>query len=314
MVSVYSFFCSVIFFNVSLIGVFLLRRRTWFLARYAASSLMVLTVLGLARLFIPVDLDSAYVIRSSYMYVENEQAARLAAEFGGKYIVKVSPDISVPHMAGLFHPVIYLPCMELSDEELRFILRHEIQHILSHDILKKFLFLAIEALFWWNPIAHISVNEIDALLELQCDAKITAGLDEEGVLDYVQAILSVMKQTYSTRSAGEAYSFAVAKDSPQLRQRFEVLFRRNHRRSKAVRVLLNCVFLALFILSYMVIIQPAYAPPEDIQGKYEFTNYNSYIRHMDGQYILYYNDTVLMELTEDEINSVPFNKLEILEE
>lgn len=367
MVSVYSFFCSVIFFNVSLIGVFLLRRRTWFLARYAASSLMVLTVLGLARLFIPVDLDSAYVIRSehiiptiqkaltskilggrisigavllliwgcgtvvfavrdlalclkahraraSYMYVENEQAARLAAEFGGKYIVKVSPDISVPHMAGLFHPVIYLPCMELSDEELRFILRHEIQHILSHDILKKFLFLAIEALFWWNPIAHISVNEIDALLELQCDAKITAGLDEEGVLDYVQAILSVMKQTYSTRSAGEAYSFAVAKDSPQLRQRFEVLFRRNHRRSKAVRVLLNCVFLALFILSYMVIIQPYYPSPEDVQGKYDFINYNSYIRHMDGQYILYYNDMALMELPEAEITSAPFNKLEILEE
>lgn len=365
MVSVYSFFCSVVFFNISLIGVFLLRRRTWFLARYAASSLMVLTVLGLVRLFLPVDLDSAHVIRServipaiqevlavplfggrlsigagllliwgcgtaafalrdlalymkarraraSYVYVENEQAARLAAEFGSSYVVKVSPNVSVPYMAGLFHPVIYLPCMELSDEELRFILRHEIQHILSHDILKKFLFLAIEALFWWNPIAHISVNEIDALLELQCNAKITAGLDEEGVLDYMQAILSVMKQTYSTRSAGEVYSFAAVKNLPQLRQRFEVLLHRDRRRSKAMRVLLGCSFLALFILSYTVIVQPYYPPPTDLQGQYLV--YGSYIKHVDGQYILYYENVALMNLTADDIKCAPFNELEILEE
>lgn len=367
MITVYSFFCSVVFFNVSLIGVFLLRRKTWFLARYAVSSLIFLTVLGFAHLFIPVDLNFAYVIRSErvipaiqrslasgilggrisigavlllvwgcgtavfavrdlalwlkarriraqYVYVEDEQAARLAAGFGGEYIVKVSPDVSVPHMAGLFHPVIYLPCLELTDEELRFILRHEIQHILSHDILKKFLFLAIEALFWWNPIAHISMGEIDALLELQCDSKIAAGLDEAGVLDYMQAILSVIKQTCPAHGAGEAYSLAVGRDSPQLRQRFEVLLHRNHRRSKAVRILLNCVFLALFILSYMVIVQPYYPPPDvEIHNAFKFTEENSFILFENGQYNLYYNGMFFMSLTESEIKNVPYNSLEIME-
>lgn len=367
MITVYSFFCSVVFFNISLIGVFLLRRKTWLLARYAASSLIFLTVLGLVHLFIPVDLELAHIIRSEhiiptiqkaltsqildgrisigavllfiwgcgtavfaardlalwlkarriraqYVYVEDEQAARLAARFGGKYVVKVSPDVSVPHMAGLFHPVIYLPFLELSDEELWFILRHEIQHILSHDILKKFLFLAIEALFWWNPIAHISVAEIDALLELQCDSRITADLDEAGVLNYMQAILSVMKQTCPVHSAGEAYSFAVAKDSPQLRQRFEVLLHRNRRRSKAVRVLLNCVFLALFILSYMVIVQPYYPPPEDeVYDVFNFTEENAFILYENSQYDLYYNGMFFMSLTEHEIENAPYNSLKIVE-
>ena len=367
MITVYSLCCSVVFFNISLIGVFLLRRKTWFLARYAASSLIFLTVLGLVHLFIPVDLELAHVIRSEhiiptiqkaltskilggrtsigavllliwgcgtvvfavrdlalcmkahrsrekYLYVEDDQVARLAAEFGGKYIVKVSPDISVPHMAGLFHPVIYLPCLELTDDELRFILQHEIQHILSCDILKKFLFLAIEALFWWNPIAHISMGEINALLELQCDSKITAGLDEECVLNYMQAILSVMKQTYPTHNAEETYSFAVAKDSPQLRQRFEVLLRRNRRRSKRARILLNCGFLALFILSYMVIVQPYYSPPDvEVYDTVKVTKENSFILHSDSQYFLYYNDVFLMEITETDLKEVPYNNLEIVE-
>lgn len=255
----------------------------------------------------------AHRSREKYLYVEDEQVARLAAEFGGKYIVKVSPDISVPHMAGLFHPVIYLPCLELTDDELRFILQHEIQHILSCDILKKFLFLAIEALFWWNPIAHISMGEINALLELQCDSKITAGLDEEGVLDYMQAILSVMKQTYPTHNAEETYSFAVAKDSPQLRQRFEVLLRRNRRRSKRARILLNCGFLALFILSYMVIVQPYYPPPDfELSDSYMFSEDNSFILCQDGQYILYYNGARFDEISESDLKHYPYNELEIV--
>lgn len=170
MITVYSFCCSVVFFNVSLIGVFLLRRKTWFLAKYATSSLIFLTALGLIHLVVPVDLEAAHVIRSahiipaiqeaiayklfgsnvsigivllfiwgggailfsvrdiavclkarrsraSYVYVEDEQVKRIAAEFGGSYIVRVSPDVSVPHMTGLFHPVIYLPCLEFTEWE-----------------------------------------------------------------------------------------------------------------------------------------------------------------------------------------------------
>ena len=158
------------------------------------------------------------------------------------------------------------------------------------------------------------MGEINALLELQCDSKITAGLDEEGVLDYMQAILSVMKQTYPTHNAEETYSFAVAKDSPQLRQRFEVLLRRNRRRSKRARILLNCGFLALFILSYMVIVQPYYPPPDvEVYDTVKVTKENSFILHSGSQYFLYYNDVFLMEITETDLKEVPYNNLEIVE-
>lgn len=367
MISVYSFFSSVIFFNLSLVIVFWLRRKTRFLARYTASTLIFLAFLGLIRLFTPVDLDFAYVvesrhvipviqetftadlpgsgislglillvvwgcgtalyaardiavclksrrIRASYGYVEDEQVRRVAAGFGRQYTVKVSPDIPQPYTAGVLRPVIYLPCLALSDSELAFVLRHEVQHVRSRDGLKKLLFLTIEALFWWNPIAHISMDEIDALLELQCDAKVIRGFDENKVLDYMQTMLSVMEQTSLVYEGYDDHVFAFAKSKPQMQQRFEVMLHREDRKPKRIRVLLNGLFLAVFLLSYMVILQPAFTPPDtDVLNYVAFNNDNSYILHEDGQYNLYYNGSFFEEIPENVLNDAPYDELEIRE-
>ncbi len=367
MISVYSFFSSVIFFNLSLIVVFLLRRKTRFLARYTASTLIFLALLGLIRLFTPVDLDSAYVIESrrvipaiqetvafdvpgcgislglvllvvwvcgtvlyaardiavclrsrrvrmGYTYVEDEQVRRVAAGFGRQYTVKVSPDISQPYTAGVLHPVIYLPCLSFSDRELALVLRHEVQHVRSRDGLKKLLFLTIEALFWWNPIAHISMDEIDMLLELHCDAEVIRDFDEREVLDYMRTMLVVMKRACPERELDVERALAFAKDTPQMQQRFEVMLNRKDRKPKRIRVLLNCLFLAAFLLSYMVILQPYYEiPTEESKVQIEFANNNSYILHKDGKYILYRNDTFVAILPESDLMDAPYDELEIRE-
>ena len=65
MISAYSICSAVIFYNLSLVLVFLLRRKTRFLARYSTSVLLFITVLGLVRLFTPIDLKPAVVIPST---------------------------------------------------------------------------------------------------------------------------------------------------------------------------------------------------------------------------------------------------------
>lgn len=367
MISVYSFFSSVIFFNFSLVVVFFLRRKTRFLARYTASTLIFLTFLGLLRLFTPVDLDSAYVIesrrvipaiqgsiaadmpgsgislglvllavwacgtvlyaardiaaclksrreRAGYAYVEDEQVRRVAAGFGRQYTVKVSPDIRQPYTAGVLHPVIYLPCLALSDRELALVLRHEVQHVRSHDGLKKLLFLVIEALFWWNPIAHISMDEIDTLLELQCDTKVIRDFDEPAVLEYMRTMLSVMRQTSPARAPDASSALAFAKNTPRMQQRFEVMLHRHDRKPKRVRILMNCLFVAVFLLSYLVILQPVIPPPvTTVSGYVEVADNDSYILYKDGQYILYFNGSFFGEIPESDLTIAPYNELEIRE-
>lgn len=365
MISAYSVCSAVIFYNLSLVLVFLLRRKTRFLARYSTSVLLFITVLGLVRLFTPVDLKPAivipsryllpavqsalqfnipvlnisvgivllivwgcgtvgfilrdiivelrsYRIRRNYITIEDKRIKKLAASFGSEYIVKVSPDVKEPYVAGIFRPTIYLPNITLTDDDLRFILRHEVQHVLSHDGLKKLLFLTIEALFWWNPIAHITMSEIDAILEFQCDAKITYGLDDKAVYEYMRTLLSVMKQIGSAGEPKGACTVHFAGDPPVIKQRFEVMLNRDKRKTKGARWLLCCAIVVGFLLSYMVIIQPRFEMPKgEIDGYVSVTSDNAYILFDGGEYYLFFYDSCIDKISESDLNKKPYNQLEI---
>lgn len=365
MISAYSVCSAVIFYNLSLVLVFLLRRKTRFLTRYSTSVLLFITVLGLIRLFTPVDLKLAivipsryllpavqsalqfelpwlnirvgivllivwgcgtigfilrdiivelrsYRIRRSYITIEDKRIKKLAASFGSEYIVKVSPDVKEPYVAGIFRPTIYLPYITMTDDDLRFILRHEVQHVLSHDGLKKLLFLTIEALFWWNPIAHITASEIDALLEFQCDAKIASGLDDKAVYEYMCTLLSVMKQIGSVGEPKGACAVHFAGDPPVIKQRFEVMLNRDKRKPNGVRRLLCCAIMVGFLLSYMVIIQPHFEMPKDEIDRFvSITSDNAYILFDGGEYYFFINDSCIEKITQSDLNKIPYNQLEI---
>jgi len=211
-ITVYSVVISVVFFNVTLIAAFLMRRSSTFLVRHTVSFLLLMVFLGIIRLLTPIDFDKAFVVRSyqaiptiedfinrpiagsytlgslllliwlagtviflvrdivtqirfvrtsrDYPPSDRRDLIDLAGEYGNNFGLLVSSSISRPYTAGLFRPTIYLPDIELLEESWRTILRHEVQHIRSHDEAKKLFFLAIQALFWWNPLAHISRKEI----------------------------------------------------------------------------------------------------------------------------------------------------------
>ena len=63
-VTAYSVIISVLFYNLSLIVVFLLSRSGLIRAKYTSALLLLLTFLGAVRLLSPIDLNQAYVIRS----------------------------------------------------------------------------------------------------------------------------------------------------------------------------------------------------------------------------------------------------------
>ena len=59
MISTYSFVTAVILYNLVLVLVYLLRRKTSFLLRYGAQALLFMTALAFLRLFLPLALPRA---------------------------------------------------------------------------------------------------------------------------------------------------------------------------------------------------------------------------------------------------------------
>ena len=246
----------------------------------------------------------------------------LAGEYGSNFGLLVSSSISRPYTAGLFRPVIYLPDIELPEEQWRTILRHEVQHIRSHDEVKKLFFLAIQALFWWNPLAHISRKEIDTILELQCDAKVTAGMSNEEVDAYLDLLWTLKERKAEQRIPVGASTMVW--DQKQLEARFAALQNAGSSREKRPPVVLYILLIVLFGASYFVLVQPARFVSEEklVEGlaltdDYYTINVTGNTSEMqliyeDGCYNLYVGDTFLSPIDKDQLQNEPFNSLPII--
>ena len=266
-----------------------------------------------------------HFVRTSRSYPPSDRRdlLELAGEYGSDFSLLVSPSISRPYTAGLFRPCIYLPDIELSEEQWRIILRHEVQHIRSHDEWKKLFFVAVQALFWWNPLAHISRSEIDTLIELQCDARVTAEMSGEEVDRYLD-LLKTLKERSAERALPVGASTLVW-DQKQLLTRFEALQNAGSSGKKKSRIIWYLLLFSAFILSYFVILQPAGFPdeadfaeavaPADDYQIWDTLGYSSemYIVYENGSYCLYSNGNYLSKIPEENLTSEPFASLPIIQ-
>lgn len=370
-ITVYSVIISIVFYNLALIAVFLLRRSPAFRAKHTVSLLLFITVLGAIRLLVPIDFDGAYVLRSyrlipavedflrrpllgtltpallllaiwvcgsvvsvvkdlciqrrfeqslrSLDFAEKPHVLELAAEYGDRFAVLISPQLEMPYTSGLLHPVIYLPDAELSDEEWRMVLCHELTHIRSRDNWKKLFFLAVAAVFWWNPLAHFSNEELNALIELRCDAKVTANMSEQERLDYAALLRKLLARRDPRKTP--AIVSAMAGGPQEMRLRFESLGRRED--AKRPRYILYALLILVFVLSYFVVVQPARMPTDDVfvdegdvltlvSAYSELPNEGSYIVFENGKYHLYVQGEFVGSLYDSELNETPNNTIPII--
>lgn len=294
---------------------------------FTFGSLMLLTWLAGTVVFLIRDiLKQIHFVRTSRNYPPSDRRdlIDLAGEYGSNFGLLVSSSISRPYTAGLFRPAIYLPDIELPEESWRIILRHEVQHIRSHDEAKKLFFLAVQALFWWNPLAHISRKEIDTILELQCDAKVTAGMPKEEVDAYL-ALLKTLKERKADHRIPVGAS-AMVWDQEELKVRFAAIQNSVFAPKMRPSAIVYIILFAVFALSYFVIVQPfGYASEMDLEQ--DLTDANDYymlqvtadssemyIVHSSGYYYLYAGDNFVTTVTEDKLLTEPFRSLPILED
>ena len=344
---------AILFFNAVMIVIAFLARKESFLVKYSTSLLLLFAALGILRIFLPLDLQAAYVIPSYTVYPAVQDAMRMNVSFFSDSIplgrlllyvwftgtavttllkarqlrrerkclrsfccvnspvvdraaaqldlknvkLVVSPQVAVPMSTGFPKAYIYLPNIDLSEEEWKFILTHEYQHIRSHDTLIRLFYLLLLALFWWNPVVYWFQKTLDQLLELRCDANVTKDMDAAQKELYLTSILDVVRELRGRRSSqvpvmsspliyGQARSSAV--------QRFDVVLN-GRQASRKVHAAVAALAICMFLTSYLVILQPAgYPSPEELAGGVRVSPQNAYIFvKEDGTKQLYVNNKVL---------------------
>ena len=81
---------------------------------------------------------------------------------------------------------------ELGETELRFVLAHELAHIVRRDHVVRWLESVACVLFWWNPIVWIARRELRVNEEICCDALVLARLSPNPK-SYANTLLCVVE-------------------------------------------------------------------------------------------------------------------------
>lgn len=229
-----------------------------------------------------------------------------------------SENIHIPMISGFFKPVIYLPVMQFSDEELKNILLHEWTHFLHKDAWVKLSIYFISSIFWWNPFVHILRNELNHILEIQCDLSVTSQMDEKTRIDYLEGILKVIRaseqDTFPNAVPINCAALVSTNKEKKIEQRFKlVLDYDSDKKKRILPVLLLCTIILLsFVASYRFVIQPrTYSTVKaGYEDTFTITPENSYLSiNKDGTYSLYSDGKYRCDI--QEIDKEPFSSLPI---
>ena len=104
-----------------------------------------------------------------------------------------------PLIMGFIHPILVIPDETYSQEELYFILKHELVHLKRHDTYYKLFLLVVNALHWFNPLVWYMRKEATVDMELSCDENVIWGMNLESRKAYVETLLSALDRQYEWR-------------------------------------------------------------------------------------------------------------------
>ncbi len=144
---------------------------------------------------------SSYIIylirkhKKSIRITENPVLNEVKKELKIKRHIKIrmSPDIQSPLLVGVLFPVIYIPCREIQDENMRMVFLHELTHYKRKDLLIKWLSLFVNAVHWFNPLAYLVCANVSEACEVSCDMAVTKNMSDTEQKIYMKTILDLVE-------------------------------------------------------------------------------------------------------------------------
>jgi len=171
------------------------------------------------------------------------QICRLSGELGIKPSIRVVRDFNAgsPMMIGFLKPVLVLPDDNCSEEEMFFILKHELIHYKHRDIYFKLLFVFVNVIHWFNPLVYIMRKEAVVDMEMYCDESVIrqTGITERKA--YTETLFSTMGRQYKKGTALTTQFYGGKKI---MKKRFKnVLLKSNKKNGWLVCVCVVCLTL-----------------------------------------------------------------------
>lgn len=235
-----------------------------------STKIMLITWIVVFAILLLQLLISQYKVQKKICSLKNTADEKIydkLVEIDKEYKLSVlrSDIIPTPMLIGVKNPMILLPELEYTEQELDVIIRHEYTHWKNKDNLIKLFIQIFWRMFWWNPFSYLFLINLSKILELKCDREVTINMTNTEKFDYLQAMLDIIKKTNLSRKCHyRVVTSCYVKENNKfdINQRFEyVLSKPTFKRSQCfLRTFVIVLMVTIICASYYFIFQPQYEP------------------------------------------------------
>lgn len=158
-----------------------------------------------------------------------------------------------PMLAGLFRPAVFIPRIELTYEQWRFIFLHELTHFKRRDLLWKTVATVVNSIHWFNPLVYWLCANINKACETSCDEEVLKRVDSKDKKHYGMTILEVLDFSVGKKQA--IYSaFFVSKNNLKSRLKSIASFKKAPFYITTVSILISLLAGSFSVLTTAAII------------------------------------------------------------
>ena len=160
----------------------------WFLGMYISLNIIILKEKRLKKLLF----DTSFRIEDGNTFNLIE-SIKQEIGYQRKLDVFYCTEICSPIIYGIISPKLYFPVdMDFNDSKINNIIRHEMIHLKSKDILYKKIMNCVMILYWFNPFIYIVKNKALEDIEYVCDSRVVNGLGKKQIGIYCRTILDTV--------------------------------------------------------------------------------------------------------------------------
>lgn len=187
------------------------------------------------------------------------------AKLNIKYDVELleSDTIKSPILISFLKPKIILPVKTI-DDNLKYIILHELTHLKRKDLLWKNVLIIIKSLHWFNPIVYLLALEFDKNIEYLCDELVVKNFNHDKRKEYGFAILETIQNMNSPINGSIGVCFATNGLKIERRLTNMLNFKNTKKSSKIITGVL------VFSLITMIAV-PTFASNEVVELEDDFT-------------------------------------------
>lgn len=210
--------------------------------------------------------------------------------------------IDTPIVFGLLKPYIVLPKTDFTEEELYFIIKHEMIHYFHGDLIVKIFCELLGIVYWWNPFANMLKKLISNLQEINTDYSVMKGLSDEKKLDYLENLVKVAKDRESSRKSSQWLMAFQKENSSAVHKRITLMLENMEINKKKT---VSSMFLSIIIFGLVVFcpnilaFEPYAISQKDAEGTFDIkTDDIFYLANSDNSYSLFWDGQYVATVTE----------------